>query len=130
MFARFARNEAGASATEFAVIAPIFIATLFGIFQFGWALHCASSVRYALEEATRSAAIDETFTAGEAAAQMRTKLTNIANPDVEVSISEDTSQAGTQLVHLHATYVHEMVVPFLPPFEITFNQTASTARPT
>lgn len=130
MFGRFARSEGGASAAEFAIIAPIFLTMVFGIFQFGWALHCASSVRYALEEATRSVMLDEDFTAGEVETQMRAKLTSIAEPDIAVSITTDTSVTGAELVHLHATYVHEMEVPFLPPFEITFNQTASTGRPT
>lgn len=130
MFARLARHEGGASAAEFALIAPIFLAAVFGIFQFGWALHCASSVRYALEEATRSVMLDEDFTADQVESQMRAKLTTIADPEIEVSITNDNSVAGTELVHLHATYVHQMEVPFLPPFEVTFNQTASLGRRT
>ena len=130
MFGRFRRDEGGASAAEFALIAPIFLATVFGIFQFGWALHCASSVRYALEESTRSVALDEDFTAGEVETQMRAKLTAIADPEIDVSITTDTSVSGAEMVHLHATYVHEMEVPFLPAFEITFNQTASLGRAT
>jgi len=130
VFARFARDESGASAAEFALVSPIFLATIFGIFQFGWALHCASSVRYALEEAGRSVLLDETYTSGQVETQMRAKLTQIAEPEIEVEIQVDNSQAGTQLVHLNSTYIHDMTVPFLPEFEITFNQTTSIARPT
>jgi Flp pilus assembly protein TadG len=130
VFARFARDRQGASAAEFALIAPVFLTLLFGIFQFGWALHCASSVRYALEESARSVMIDEDFTAGEVESQMRTKLADLAEADIQVQITHDDSRVGTAFVHLNSTYVHPVEVPFIPAFEVTFNQTTSVARPT
>lgn len=130
MCASFRRDERGASAAEFALVAPVFLALLFGIFQFGWALHCASSVRYALEESARSVMLNENFTAGQVETQMRTKLTDIAEADIQVDITRDASRPGTEMVHLNSTYVHAVEVPFVPAFEVTFNQTTSIARPT
>lgn len=129
MFARFRRDEGGASAVEFAIVSPVFLALLYGLFQVGWALHCASSVRYALEESARSVMLDENFSSGAVEAMMRARLTDIANPEIQVDLSTE-EQTGVELVHLHATYVHEMVIPFLPSYEVTFNQQASVARPT
>lgn len=128
MSARFARDEGGASAVEFAIVAPIFLTLIYGLFQVGWALHCASSVRYALEESARSVMLDEHFSSGDVEAKMRQKLTDIADPQVEVAITTE-DRTGMTLVHLNATYVHEMIIPFLPAYEVTFNQTASIARP-
>ncbi len=130
MFARFAKDEGGASAAEFALISPIFIALMFGVFQFGWALHCASSVRYALEESARTVMLNETLTAQDVEAAMRNKLAQLADPEIAIDIVEDSTQLGMELVHLNATYVHHMTVPFLPVWELTFEQTASVARPT
>lgn len=130
MSASFSRDESGASAAEFALVAPVFLAVLFGIFQFGWALHCASSVRYALEESARSVMLDDNFTAGQVETQMRTKLTDIAQADIQVDITRDASRIGTEMIHLNSTYVHPVEVPFIPAFEVTFNQTTSIARPT
>lgn len=130
MFARFAKDEGGASAAEFALISPLFITLLFGIFQLGWALHCASSVRYALEESARTVMLNEALTASDVETAMRDKLARFADPDIAVDIVEDSSQAGMELVHLNATYVHQLAVPFLPEWELTFQQTASVARPT
>lgn len=129
MFARFRRDEGGASAVEFAIVSPIFLALLYGVFQVGWALHCASSVRYALEESARAVMLDENFSSGAVEAKMRARLTAIANPAIQVALSTE-ERTGMELVHLNATYVHEMVIPFLPPYEVTFNQQASVARPT
>jgi Flp pilus assembly protein TadG len=129
VFARFRRDEGGASATEFALVAPLFLAFIYGLFQVGWALHCASSVRYALEESARSVMLDENFTSSQVEGQMRARLSDIADPEIDVAMTTET-QSGMTLVHLDATYVHDIVIPFLPPYEVTFDQQASVARPT
>lgn len=122
---RFAADERGASAVEFALIAPLLVIVLFGVFQVGWALHCASSVRYALEESARALSIDPDLTAGEVQAAMRRRLTAFADPEFTVAIARTPGPAGLVVTELTSDYVHALAVPLLPVWDIRFEATAS-----
>lgn len=122
-------DASGASAVEFGMIAPLLIILLFGVFQIGWALHCASSVRYALEESARALSIDRDITAAEVETAMRARLDDFADPEISVTISEDTSIAGLHITNLNSTYVHALEAPLLPAWELRFRSVAAVARP-
>jgi Flp pilus assembly protein TadG len=74
---RFGRDERGATAVEFAMVAPFLIALFFGIFELGRALWIQGILDYAVEQAARCEAINtttcgsasatETFAGGQAA---------------------------------------------------------------
>jgi Flp pilus assembly protein TadG len=59
-FLRFGRDERGATAVEFAMVAPFLIALFFGIFEFGRALWIQGILDYAVEQAARCEAINTT----------------------------------------------------------------------
>ena len=122
---RLLDDDRGASAVEFALIAPLLVIFLFGLFQVGWALHCASSVRYALEESARAVSIDPDLTAAEVQAAMRTRLTAFADPEFTVAIAQAPGPAGLVITELTSDYVHELAVPLLPVWDIRFQATAS-----
>lgn len=129
MFARFRRDEGGASAAEFALVAPLLFTLLFGLFQFGWALHCASSVRYALEDSSRLIAVDDDVTAGEVETALRARLARLADAEIDITVSETTG-TGVAYTLVETTYQHDMVVPFLGEFAIPFEAEVRVAQPT
>jgi len=57
------KNERGASAVEFALILPILVILIFGIFEFGIAYNNYIAITHAAREGARLAAVaeDETF---------------------------------------------------------------------
>lgn len=55
---RLIKNEKGASAVEFALILPILIMLVFGIFQFGIAYNNYITITHAAREGARLAAVD------------------------------------------------------------------------
>lgn len=124
-----AGDQSGASAVEFAMVAPLLVVLLFGVFQVGWALHCASSVRYALEESARALSIDPDITAAEVEAAMRARLVRFADPEISVAIAADASTPGLDVTSLNATYVHALSVPMLPTWELRFESAAAVVRP-
>lgn len=111
------------------MIAPVLIIVLFGMFQVGWALHCASSVRYALDESARALSINPEITAADVEAAMRERLESFADPEISVSVSEDLESPGLRITNLHATYVHHLTVPMLPVQELRFQSATIVARP-
>jgi Flp pilus assembly protein TadG len=57
---RLGASNDGASAVEFALVAPILLTLLFGIFEFGRVLWTQGILDYAVEQAARCASIDTT----------------------------------------------------------------------
>jgi len=55
---RIIKNEKGASAVEFALILPILVMLVFGIFQFGIAYNNYITITHAAREGARLAAVD------------------------------------------------------------------------
>src|SRR4030042_4525974 len=53
------RNEKGASAVEFALVLPIFVMVIFGIFQFGIAFNNWIAITHAAREGARLAAVEQ-----------------------------------------------------------------------
>lgn len=112
------------------MIAPLLIMLLFGIFQVGWALHCASSVRYALERSARTFSINPTMTASEVEAGMRERLVRLADPEISVTLTRHSDIPGMQTTSLNATYIHSLAVPLLPVWDLRFQSAAVVVRPT
>ena len=55
---RIIKNEKGANAVEFAIILPILVVLIFGIFQFGIAYNNYITITHAAREGARRAAVD------------------------------------------------------------------------
>jgi Flp pilus assembly protein TadG len=123
---RLVDDRSGTSALEFAIIAPVLFALLFGLFQLGWALHCNQSVDWAVQNATRQLVATPTLTQPQLQSTVQSLLTHVADPSsVTVSLTEDPAGAHPQMAHVSASYVHTIEVPFLPPNSYTYN-TSST----
>ena len=119
-------DRAATGAVEFAIIAPAFLALLFGVFELGWALHCNQSVDWAVQTTARQLVGTPSLTQAQLQSQIQSQLTGIADPSqVTVSLAEDPVGASPRLAHVSATYAHTIGVPFLPSFNYTYN-TSST----
>ena len=87
------RAERGAAAVEFAVIAPVLFALLFGIIDFGWAFSQNLDVKHAAREGARLAVVNSGQGADPAArldsliAQMRARSTELDDDETEVYVA-------------------------------------------
>jgi Flp pilus assembly protein TadG len=126
---RLAQDRSGANAVEFAIIAPVFLALLFGVFQLGWALHLNQSVDYAVQNVTRQLVATPSLTLSQVTAdvQAQAKQNGVADAlqSVTVTLTEDPAGTSPQMALVSAAYVHTIGVPFLPTYSYTYN-TSST----
>lgn len=113
-----AGDSSGLAAVEFALVSPILIMLLLGVFQLGWVVHNAASVRWALEASARSLMINPSLTADNLRTAMVAKLANIADAeDIEVSITPDETEPS---LVVESTYHASLGIPLLPVENLTF----------
>ena len=123
---RHSRGESGSAAIEFAVVGPLFIAMLMGIFWFGKAYFDTQTLQTAVESAGRTMALSSGVTQSQLQTAVQNGLADIGNPTVTVSYTT-TTISGVSVGHLSATMTRSYVVPLLKTY--TFTYTADTYLP-
>lgn len=122
-------DDRGASAVEFALLAPVLLMFLFGVFQLGWGLHCGSSVRWALENNARTLLLAPTTTQSDLQTAVRANLADVPNANsVTVTLVTDTSGAA-KVLRASAAYAYPLSIPFLPTYNLTFNDSVAVPAP-
>ena len=116
---RLARDEAGTTAVEFAIISPLLFTFLLGIFQLGMAYYEGATIQWSLERSLRSAMVHPETTAEDIQEAMQDELQLIGSPDVDFSYEVDDSGA-VPLAVVRADYDVPVKVPFLPDLALHF----------
>ena len=127
---RLLRDRTGAAAMEFALLLPVVATSIVGLLQFAWALHCAASVRWALETSARSLLMNPSATAQDVKSAMAARLTNVADmSNVSIALSTQTANGGARVIHAASTYVYNLQIMFLPAWRLTFNAATDVPAP-
>lgn len=110
---------------EFALIAPVLIMVLIGVFAFGWALNAMSSVRYTLETSARALQMKNSLTQAEIEAIATAKLLTLGLKDVDVTIAIDAPNGGFRMAHLTARYAFVIEFPYFDRYPINYGTTVA-----
>lgn len=121
----FRKNASGATAVEFALIIPVFIMLVFGIAQFAYSQHCASSLHFALRAASRSLMLNPDLTEQQLEVQVREALEDLGDSGVEVkmTIVEDANRRTAKIVGI---YNPSVTIPLVGNMPITYRSSVST----
>lgn len=126
MFARALREEDGATAVELALVLPLLIVLIFGIFQFGLTQHTLSSIEYAMERASRRLMLDPTLSQADLQAAVTSDLDSLAKAQTTVVLTKTDTSNG-RIATLSTRYRAVFGVPGLATFEIPYDVSVSTA---
>jgi Flp pilus assembly protein TadG len=118
------RCTSGAVAVEFAIVFPLLIIFVLGIFTVGSVMHCISSVKYALEETARMLQMNSSLTQDDLQAAIDKKLTYYGDQAVTLTMTVDKDSFGSSVAHLTATYPFFMAIPYIPRYEGSYTQSA------
>ena len=110
------------------MVLPIFVAMVFGIIQFGWAQHCNSSLRFAVEKASRALLLDPTLSESALQTMVQNTLQGVSDTNVTVHLHIDTTAAG-KVANVSGLYSTVVGVPALASFPISYSTTVSTPLP-
>ena len=124
----FPADEQGASALEFALVCPVFFLMLFGLFEFGWALHCGASVRAAVTKEIRLLIANAETTQAQFETAVKEELDG--TPGASVAIAFAPEMIGTTAVtRISWTYDYQVLFPLLPHVTMSFGSSTLVPKP-
>jgi len=127
--ARHCADDSGATALEFALVVPVFIALLIGAFQVSWLMHAAATVRWSLESSARTLLLNPATTQDQLRTLVSAKLAGLVNPnDVTVTLVSDTTTAGAPVLRASSDYRPTLSIPLIGHWNLDLK--ASTVVPT
>ncbi len=106
-------NGSGATALEFALVAPVLILAMIGIFNIGYAIHCGSSVRNAVEQSSRMLIANPATTATSLQTKAKTLLTSVPIDTLTVKVATETVTGTVQVKRVSWTYNYILWIPFM-----------------
>lgn len=107
------RDEKGANALEFALISPVMIIALIGIFNIGYAIHCGGSVRNAMERSSRTLIANPSATAATLKTKALTMLSTVPVENLAVTVTTETVTGQVQVKRVAWTYDFMLWIPLL-----------------
>ncbi len=119
-------DESGSVAVEFAFVAPVFFAMMFGIYETGQVLWTQSQIGFHVDRAARIASVDPGGVSNsEIEAEIELQLSRLASGDLSVTVTR-TMGAGEapDIVRVVTSYVHTPITPFFPVNNLTLSHTA------
>ncbi|MEQ1887754.1 MAG: TadE/TadG family type IV pilus assembly protein [Alphaproteobacteria bacterium] len=122
------RSDTGATAVEFAIIAPIFLSFLFGILELGRLILTQGMLTYAVQEGSRYASANVTGTAAQIQSVFTDSFVGIDAAPASVAVTPAAMPDGTTQVMLAATYRFQTLVPLLSSGPIILNASSSGWR--
>ena len=127
MIRKLRRSEEGASATEFALAAPVLVTMLWGIFQFGVVFGSDAGMQHALGEGARYATIWPSPTDAQIKQRMTDKLFKVGYGTFTISEPDRVSASGTVKLKITYTMTPNLLFITLPQVTLTREKTAYLA---
>ena len=124
---KFIAENSGATAVEFAMVTPVFLLLLFGLFQFTYLIFMGSSVQWATDKAARLAIIDSEVSVEAIEAKILSYITT-GNPEITVSLTTTTLDT-LEVLHVTTVYNHHVEGPLVPSFSIPFSFETVVPKP-
>ncbi len=110
------RATQGATAIEFALVAPVLFLTLFGAIEFGRLMWTQSALHYAVEQAARCASVNTTTcgTASQIASYAASTVSALNIPSSAFTATLNSSCGHQVLASLNYQFVATGLFPYTP----------------
>ena len=118
---RFARDTRGTSALEFAIMAPVFIAMVFAVFNVGYASYCGAAVRNAMQRSSRVLIITPSTSADTIKASATALLVDVPIDNLSVTITTETLSANEQIKRVSWSYTYLLSLPLISSQTMAFS---------
>jgi Flp pilus assembly protein TadG len=113
-------DRSGATAVESAIVLPVAILFILGIFQVGWGFYCGYDVRQAIERGSRIYLSTPTATSDQLQTAVSSHLTTVKMSAVTLTTSSQTT-SGVSLQKVAWTYQYPIKLPFMSNLTLDFD---------
>lgn len=108
------RCRLGATAVEFALVAPIFIVMAVGVFELGRAMWIKATMQYAVEETTRYAMVNTSTPMATLESYAQTKLTDTGMSSTGITFTATQDTVGSvDYVTISASYNFSVLITLI-----------------
>lgn len=118
--ASISKCRRGATAVEFALVAPIFLLIILGVFEVGRLFWIKSSMQYAVEESARYVMLNTSTTTSALETYATTTVVGSFTGDITYVASKDTSTTPYTMT-ITATYAYTPLVDLIKMDAITLS---------
>ena len=117
---RWASAREGAAALEFALVLPVLITFLMGIWYVGWAINLGSEVRHAVELGSRIYIANPNASATDLSTAVSNNLSDVSINAVTLNSSQVAVGTATSQ-HITWAYTTSAAIPFLSAISFSFS---------
>lgn len=118
----------GATAVEFAIVMPIFLAMVLGVVEISRAMWIKATMQYAAEQTTRYFMVNNNKTTAELETYAQARFLELGMASIVASVTytatQDTSTDPDNMT-ITLTYSFEALVSFIPVPDVTLSATAN-----
>jgi Flp pilus assembly protein TadG len=116
---RLLADRSGAAALELAIVTPVLVTFIMGIWYLGWALNLGSEVRHAVELGSRIYITNPSATSSDLQTAVAAHLTDV--PLSSISLATSTSTVGVaSSEHITWSYQTTAPIPFINAIPVSF----------
>jgi Flp pilus assembly protein TadG len=113
-------DRSGAAAVELALVLPLFVMFVFGIWQLGWGLFNGGEVRHAVELGSRIYITNPNASASDLATAVASHMNDLPMSAITLAVTPQT--VGTASIeHITWSYQYVVSIPFMtmPPMSFS-----------
>ncbi len=112
LFRRFRRDEDGAIALEFSIVAVAFVVVSMGVVEFGRALQVRNELSFAADYGARQIMMDPSANKSVVTAAIRAKFAGYNPLDLDVAFADETLD-GIAYRTINLSYPMQIFIPFV-----------------
>lgn len=116
---RFGDDQGGATAVEFAIVSPVLLTMILGVFALGSAYYEGATVQRSLERALRTAMVHPELDGSDIEEMLNADLERIGSPEIDFSYTIDDS-GEMRMAVARAAYEVPVMIPFIPEIFLAF----------
>ena len=112
---RFIRARRGAVALEFAIGLPIFLAMVYGIFEFGRVFWTQNTMEFAIEQAARFTMVNPNAANAQIIDVVEVNAVGLDTTLIAVDIVFEQAEGNNSFVNITGTYSYAPMIPLVLP---------------
>ena len=123
---RFAQDQAGGAAVEFALVCIPLITLLMGIGSIALMLYTNAALHWAVEKTARTAAMQSAATQNQISTEINTYLGSLGISNANVTYT--VAAGAVPIAHITATLSKTYTIPMMAPIQINFSADTYAAQ--